>query len=197
VPAPVFVLEELAGVGVRAGGNKERRILIERDVIAIAGDECNCECIVRQVRRVGWLDAHHGRLQDERRCAVDAERFAIGVLAGNDDAEVTIVIRDGEGRGSIERESHAGRRECHACIDAQRCFVECYAQPPADAAETDRGAQIADGFAQAILQMRQVLRGYTQPVEELCACVGRHGFSPGLAGHGHDDVTDRDRARRQ
>jgi hypothetical protein len=109
VPAAILVLEELPRMPVRTRRDEESRILLEGDVIAIARDERDGQGIIGQVGGIDGLDAHHGRLQDEGWGAVESQCLAIGILGGDDDAEVAIVIGNGECCRGVEGESHAGR----------------------------------------------------------------------------------------
>ena len=157
-----------------SGGDKQRRLLHESGNAASDSESGDDQCVVRRgVGGVGF-HIHSGLVQDQSRCAIEAECLAIAVLRGQYHAVRSIGGRQRERGSAVEREPGAVRREGDAGLHAEAGPRHRDADAPPYVAEPHCAPQVKHRFLQTILKVCEVFRGDTEPVQELCARVSSH-----------------------
>jgi hypothetical protein len=174
MPAPVGILNMLAGVRVGSYRDEEGVILCDCKLTARArdGGEHHRSEVARSRRR---SDFGVRIERDDGGNAIEAKRLAIARYSSQHDGKRS--VRPGGDRkrhSGVDRQPDPVPRERDPWSDVHRRSMQRRAKPPRDLSQSKRVANVEDGLAQAILEVLQMLRVDAKSIDELRSRIVSH-----------------------
>ncbi len=174
-PAAELVLHMFAAVAVGAGRRKKGIVLAQGSSALSGRAQPADDQAVRAGRAVVVGFERRGRYQrNQRRLAADPQRLAIRVGRRQHETERPGLGGNRQSRRRVDRQPGAVRGKGDTRVQRDRIARERRAQPPGDAPQAHRAAQVEDRLPQAVLQVRHVLGRYPKAVNKDGAGVVGH-----------------------